>query len=173
MSDIETNAFKEAANGKLHRSGHSNKAIGGDIDVSGSTSYKRTSKQIWLSDVETTTTDNNSTQKGFPSYNAEAFRVGLHNYYYSKTQFKGKKYIHLIPFFGFLCATFKDTLSRAFHKLCRLKLADFLSPSPLLSSFVLNRAYLVNRVWGQPSPSPTKFYYGSRLDVQFPIVRFA
>ena len=98
MSDIETNAFKEAANGKLHRSGHSNKAIGGDIDVSGSTSYKRTSKQIWLSDVETTTTDNNSTQKGFPSYNAEAFRVGLHNYY-SKTQFKGKKYIHLIPFF--------------------------------------------------------------------------
>ena len=97
MSDIETNAFKEAANGKLHRSGHSNKAIGGDIDVSGSTSYKRTSKQIWLSDVETTTTDNNSTQKGFPSYNAEAFRVGLHNYY-SKIQFKGKKYIHLIPF---------------------------------------------------------------------------
>ena len=81
MSDIETNAFKEAANGKLHRSGHSNKAIGGDIDVSGSTSYKRTSKQIWLSDVETTTTDNNSTQKGFPSYNEEAFRVSLHKCY--------------------------------------------------------------------------------------------
>ena len=81
MSDIETNAFKEAANGKLHRSGHSDKQTGGDIGQ-GATSFKRTSKQIWLSDVETTTTDTNSTKnEDFPSYNVEAFRVGLHKYY--------------------------------------------------------------------------------------------
>ena len=80
MSDIETNAFKEAANGKLHRSGHSTKQIGGDIDISGATTFKRTSKQIWLSDVHTTTTDTNSDKKkGFPSHNEEAFRVGLQN----------------------------------------------------------------------------------------------
>ena len=81
MSEVETNAFKEAANGKLHRSGHSTKQVGGEIDISGATTFKRTSKQIWLSDVETTTTDNNSTQKGFPSYNEEAFRVSLHKCY--------------------------------------------------------------------------------------------
>ena len=77
MSDIETNAFKEAANGKLHRSGHSTKQVGGEIDISGATTFKRTSKQIWLSDVETTTTDTITSKKeGFPSYNVEAFRVG-------------------------------------------------------------------------------------------------
>ena len=82
MSDIETNAFKEAANGKLHRSGHSTKQVGGEIDISGATTFKRTSKQIWLSDVETTTTDTKSTKKeGFPSYNEEAFRVSLHKCY--------------------------------------------------------------------------------------------
>jgi hypothetical protein len=80
MSDIETNAFKEAANGKLHRSGHSTKQVGGDIDISGATTFKRTSKQIWLSDVHTTTTDTNSDKKkGFPSHNEEAFRVCLNN----------------------------------------------------------------------------------------------
>ena len=89
MSDIETNAFKEAANGKLHRSGHSSKQVGADIDMQGASTYKRTSKQIWLSDVETTTTDKTKETKlkkeGFPSYNEEAFRVGLHKYFLKET----------------------------------------------------------------------------------------
>jgi len=79
MSDIEVEAFKEAANGKLLRSAHSAKATGGGSAdfVSGKTSYKRTSKQVWLSDFWTTTTVsvNDNDKEGLPTHNAEALRV--------------------------------------------------------------------------------------------------
>ena len=39
------------------------------------------------------------------------------------------------------------------HKLCRLKIGDFWPPTPL-SSFLLSRVYLLNRLWGFPTPLP-------------------
>ena len=92
MSDIEINAFKDAANGKLHRSSHSNKQVDGEINTQGATSYKRTSKQIWLADIATTITipTDLTITEDFPLYNEEAFGVGKyskgHSTFYSLFQ---------------------------------------------------------------------------------------
>ena len=65
-------------------------------------------------------------------------------------------YIHLKMWKLEICRAWMSTTALHFgavHKLCRLKIGDFWPPPPL-SSFLLSRVYLLNRLWGYPTSLP-------------------